>query len=129
VVEEFDDDTDLPLPSMPLPNTGLRGPILQDINDDSDDDDDLGTTHQAGPASPPRQQPFSHHQRSPPDTDDARKVTDITPYKTYVYPLHSSCSRKKFLSPGGHAYIPFISTRNGHTDKDEFHARRAYGGR
>jgi signal recognition particle subunit SRP19 len=95
VVEEFDDDTDLPLPSMPLPNTGLRGPILQDINDDSDDDDDLGTTHQAGPASPPRQQPFSHHQRSPPDTDDAKKVTDITPYKTWtcIYPIYLDAKR------------------------------------
>lgn len=28
--DEFDDDTDLPLPS--LPNTGLRGPILQEVN-------------------------------------------------------------------------------------------------
>jgi hypothetical protein len=37
VVEEFDDDTDLPLPSMPLPNTGARGPILQELNDDSDE--------------------------------------------------------------------------------------------
>ena len=35
---EFDDDTDLPLRSMPLPNsTGARGPIPQELNDDSDE--------------------------------------------------------------------------------------------
>jgi len=28
--DEFDDDTDLPLPS--LPNTGSRGPLLQELN-------------------------------------------------------------------------------------------------
>ena len=28
--DEFDDDTDLPLP---LPNTGMRGPLLQELNE------------------------------------------------------------------------------------------------
>ena len=82
VVEEFDDDTDLPLPSMPLPNTGARGPILQELNDDSDEDDHLDTSYRAGPASPPTQQPFSQ-QWSSSDTEGG-KVTDTTPYKTYV---------------------------------------------
>jgi hypothetical protein len=31
VEEEFDDDTDLPLPSQPLPNIGSRGPVLQEV--------------------------------------------------------------------------------------------------
>ena len=81
IVEEFDDDTDLPLPSKPL-FTGTRGPILQEINDDDDDDDDYG----AGPASPPNLRQFSssQHQWSSPDSDSGKKVTDITPYKTYV---------------------------------------------
>lgn len=85
VVEEFDDDTDLPLPSMPLPNTGARGPILQDMNEDSDEDYDLDTSYQAGPASTPMQQPFSgsQHQWSSSDVEGGR-VADITPYKTYV---------------------------------------------
>ena len=53
VVEEFDDDTDLPLPSRPLYNTGERGPLLEAVDDDDDsdnediddddDDDDEGT--------------------------------------------------------------------------------------
>lgn len=84
IVEEFDDDTDLPLPSMPLPNTGMRGPILQEINDESDDDDDSEPPHQAGPASPARQQPVSasQQQQFPPDMDRIPRVTDITPYKS-----------------------------------------------
>jgi len=84
IVEEFDDDTDLPLPSMPLLNTGMRGPILQGINDESDDDDDFEPTDQAGPASPPRQ-PFSNSQQQqwfPPGADGSHSVTDIAPYKS-----------------------------------------------
>ena len=82
IVEDFDDDTDLPLPSMPLLNTGMHGPILQEIHDESDDDDDFEPA-QAGPASPPRQ-PFSNsrQQWSPPDTDGSHRVTDIAPYKS-----------------------------------------------
>jgi signal recognition particle subunit SRP19 len=85
-VEEFDDDSDLPLPPMPLPNTGSRGPIIQDINDDSDEDDDLEMPYRAGPASPSKQQPFSssQHQWSPPDAEGGKNVMDVTPYKTYV---------------------------------------------
>ena len=47
VVEEFDDDTDLPLPSRPLPNTGTRGAILEALSDDEDEGDS-----EAGPATP-----------------------------------------------------------------------------
>lgn len=85
VVEEFDDDTDLPLPSMPLRNTDGRGPILQEMRDEDDEDDDLESSYRAGPASPPKQQPFSGSQQqwSQPDAD--KRVADITPYKTYVY--------------------------------------------
>ena len=36
VVEEFDDDTELPLPNRSLPNTGTRGAILEALSDDED---------------------------------------------------------------------------------------------
>jgi len=126
VVEEFDDDTDLPLPSMPLPNTGARGPILQELNDDSDDDYDLDTSYQAGPASPPRQQD-SQHQWSSPDVEGGR-VADITPYKTYV--PDTNLLKNTNLFSVGHVYIPSTLTPNAHMvkAKDELHAPRACGG-
>jgi signal recognition particle subunit SRP19 len=74
IVEEFDDDTELPLPSHSLPDTGSRGAIIQEIVDSDDgggDSDDapelLNHTTSGSPALKP----------------DARegRVTDITPYK------------------------------------------------
>jgi hypothetical protein len=58
VVEDFDDDTDLPLPSRPLPNTGARGPLLEEIDSD---EDDLITANEptAGPATTSQFQPWS----------------------------------------------------------------------
>jgi signal recognition particle subunit SRP19 len=46
IEEEFDDDTDLALPSKALPNTGTRGALLEEITSDDDgdgdgDDDDM----------------------------------------------------------------------------------------
>ncbi len=89
VVEEFDDDTDLPLPSQPLPNTGYNGPLLEEIN--SDDDFDFPSPR-AGPAS------SASSQFMPTSSDSVNSknaVTDITPYKKYVYllvhPLSFSC--------------------------------------
>ena len=88
VVEEFDDDTDLPLPNKPLPNTGTRGAILEQLgysgSDDDDDggedeDDDEGSV--PGPASPSLQQ---FRPGSGPTADGQKTVTDITPYKMYV---------------------------------------------
>ena len=40
VEEEFDDDTDLPLPSNSIPNLGTRGALLEAVSDDEDDDED-----------------------------------------------------------------------------------------
>lgn len=37
IEEEFDDDTDLPLPTHTLPNTGTRGALLEEIDSDEDD--------------------------------------------------------------------------------------------
>ncbi|KAF9260550.1 signal recognition particle, SRP19 subunit [Marasmius fiardii PR-910] len=93
IVEEFDDDTDLPLPNKPLANTGFSGPLLQEIGSDNDDDDPF----QAGPASPP-----STRSQFKPNVGDSsdhmnlkNSVTDITPYKTWtcVYPIYIDAKR------------------------------------
>lgn len=88
VEDEWDDDSDLPLPSRPLPNTGGRGPLLEAVDSDSDEDapellsrEGLG---QAGPASP-----LGFGFGAGPGAgvgagtklDGASVVTDITPYK------------------------------------------------
>ena len=88
IEEEFDDDTDLPLPSRALPNTGTRGAILEEIGldldqesdeDNGDEDGDpgfveLGRTQPFATGSAPRQEGSNSGDRS--------TVTDITPYKS-----------------------------------------------
>lgn len=58
IVEEFDDDTDLPLPSRALPNTGTRGALLEEITSDDDEDDmeipQQPTERPVAPSSGPR---------------------------------------------------------------------------
>ena len=80
VIEEFDDDTDLPLPSHPLANTGAYDPILEEIPSDEDDPPSLRKSS-PGPASFPQPQP---RPRNVDGRSDHPTVTDITPYKTYV---------------------------------------------
>ena len=94
IVEEFDDDTDLPLPSMPLPNTGTRGPLLQELHIDEDQFNfGQSQSSRAGPASPPRHN--AQHDSASSGTQEGEsvnRVTDITPYKSYVIPHSSSRS-------------------------------------
>jgi len=89
IVEEFDDDTDLPLPSRSLPNTGSRGAILEAI---ADSDDDAGGDSDEAPElldpstiGGPAQQPSVRDTR----------VTDITPYKKWscIYPIYIDAKR------------------------------------
>jgi signal recognition particle subunit SRP19 len=80
IVEEFDDDTDLPLPSQPLPSTG-RGPVLQEIDID---DYYSEPSQQAGPASPSSQPQFRPDASGTNRPEPKNTVTDITPYKTCV---------------------------------------------
>ncbi|KAJ7089257.1 signal recognition particle, SRP19 subunit [Mycena belliarum] len=89
-VDDFDDDTDLPLPSHPLPNTGARGPLLQELH--ISDDEFEQPSQRAGPASPPAAQPAF---RTPPGVHSKNTVTDITPYKnwTCVYPIYLDAKR------------------------------------
>ncbi|KIK70246.1 hypothetical protein GYMLUDRAFT_34732 [Collybiopsis luxurians FD-317 M1] len=94
VEDEFDDDTDLPLPNRSLPNTGAKGPLLQEIDSDDDSDDlDLNTSQRAGPASPPASRP----QFRPDSASQLPKntVTDITPYKSWtcIYPIYIDAKR------------------------------------
>ncbi|EMD34679.1 hypothetical protein CERSUDRAFT_116869 [Gelatoporia subvermispora B] len=91
VIEEFDDDTELPLPSQPLPNTGTRGAILQELSDDDDDSD-------APPLRSPTAGPASPSYLPPPRGANGRSdnvITDITPYKkwTCVYPIYLDAKR------------------------------------
>ena len=75
IVEEFDDDTDLPLPSRSLPDTGSRGAIIEEIvdsNDDGGDSDEAPDLLHHSAMGGPALQPSSVR-----DT----RVTDITPYK------------------------------------------------
>ena len=78
IIEEFDDDTDLPLPSRSLPNTGSRGAILEAIADSDDDaggdSDDAPELLDPSTIGGPAQQPSVRDTR----------VTDITPYKKYA---------------------------------------------
>ena len=104
IIEEFDDDTDLPLPSNVLPNTGTRGPLLEEITD-------FNQSQSAGSASqgfaPPPRAAFPSESSLP-----SNVVTDITPYK--------SCVTKWLVldlvtdrSADGRASIPYTSMRSG----------------
>ncbi|KAF8271803.1 hypothetical protein EI94DRAFT_1770154 [Lactarius quietus] len=88
IVEEFDDDTDLPLPAHSLPNTGSRGAIIEEI---VDSDDDGGDSDEAPELL---DLPTSGGPALKPDTREGR-VTDITPYKkwTCIYPIYIDAKR------------------------------------
>lgn len=112
IVEEFDDDTDLPLPNNPLPNTGSRGPLLEELHIS----DDEFEAPRAGPASQSQRQPFqATNQRESSESDSGfrqdatRTVMDITPYKTYVH-LDDFISSRLIISQMD-VYIPHLSRR------------------
>ncbi|KAL5498656.1 SEC65 [Sanghuangporus vaninii] len=118
-IEDFDDDTDLPLPSHPLPNTGPKGALIQSLDidsgsdgDDDDDDDEreeesalkpnLKTNINSGPASP-SQLPPGFGLAPPPGAGTGAgvgtmrgTVTDLTPYKkwTCIYPIYIDAKRR-----------------------------------
>jgi signal recognition particle subunit SRP19 len=72
VIEEFDDDTDLPLPT--LSDTG-KGHVLEEI-------DEAGSSASVLP----RQSSYQLQSSALKSLDQvpSNTVTDITPYKTYV---------------------------------------------
>ena len=79
IVEEFDDDTDLPLPNRPLPDRGAHGPVLEELHIS---DDEFEPIRNAGPASPPRQRFQRPTGANEPGA--SATVTDVTPYKKCV---------------------------------------------
>ncbi|KAI0070996.1 signal recognition particle, SRP19 subunit [Panus rudis PR-1116 ss-1] len=87
-VEEFDDDTELPLPSRPLPNSGTKGAILESLTDDESDSDapDL-LPPRAGPASPSQQQFRREYDAEPQARDPTYKKW------TCVYPIYIDAKR------------------------------------
>lgn len=140
IEEDFDDDTDLLLPSRPLPNTGLRGALLQEVSDDEDDEededeDDIGGAAQlmrptagAGPASPSQGGGFGLSQQGAQNT-----ISDLTPYKkcvAHIHSLHHVHKPSLTIAADGHASIPFTLTLSAPTAPayDAFRARRASGG-
>ncbi|KAH0834834.1 signal recognition particle SRP19 subunit [Lanmaoa asiatica] len=95
VVEEFDDDTDLPLPSRPL-LANSRGALLEEIgaSDDEESSDDPDETA-AGPASPSHPQFRPVPSLGPSTKPPSNTITDITPYKkwTCIYPIYIDAKR------------------------------------
>jgi len=87
-IEEFDDDTDLPLPSRALPNTGARGAILEEIGVDSDqepDEDSGDEDYDLDLMEPRGTQPSatgSASRQEGSNSGDRPTVTDIKPYKS-----------------------------------------------
>lgn len=87
IEEEFDDDTDLPLPNKSLPNMGTKGAILEALSDE-DDDDDGEPGSASGPATPSYVQ---FKDRNVSSGLAPAEVSDITPYKKYAC-LASPCN-------------------------------------
>ncbi|KZV76872.1 signal recognition particle, SRP19 subunit [Peniophora sp. CONT] len=104
--DEFDDDTDLPLPSRPLPDNNGKGPLLMEINEA----DDYIPVQNSQTSAPTRGASSSSSTPSAPppsqaDMDEMLRrmaaqhmagsstpniATDITPYKSWtcVYPIY-----------------------------------------
>ena len=122
IIEEFDDDTDLPLPPNVLPNTGTRGPLLEEITD-------FNQSQSAGSAS----QGFAPSPRAAFPSESSlpsNVVTDITPYKSCVakwLALDLVTDR----SADGRASIQFILMLNVGTESvlDELLVPKQSGGR
>jgi signal recognition particle subunit SRP19 len=82
-VDEFDDDTDIPLPSRPLPNTGTRGAILEEIGapSGSDNEMDFGPTASGSGNASSTSRAFA---KNPMQPNQQRFTGDKSAYKTYV---------------------------------------------
>ncbi|KAG6901343.1 hypothetical protein C0995_013306 [Termitomyces sp. Mi166 len=90
VEDEFDDDTIFPLPSHVLPNTGTRGPLLEEMHISDDEFEP-----QAGPASPPSSKAQSRPTTSSASRPETSSTLDITPYKSWtcIYPIYIDAKR------------------------------------
>jgi len=88
-VDEFDDDTDIPLPSRPLPNTGTRGAILEEIGapSGSDNEMDFGPTASGSGNASSTSRAFA---KNPMQPNQQRFTGDKSAYKTWntIYPVY-----------------------------------------
>jgi len=90
IVEEFDDDTELPLPSRALPNMGTRGALLEEITSDDEDVMEIPVQPrlQPKPAGSPftrmAQQPSLHRTMHPAVPPGAKVTTDKEAFKKLV---------------------------------------------
>ena len=75
VEDAFDDDTDIPLPSRALPNTGARGALLEEV--DSDDEMEIPTepTQRPSTRSKPESRPTISKQ-----SPEFEKMKRLVPY-------------------------------------------------
>ncbi|KAG6836735.1 hypothetical protein H0H93_004141 [Arthromyces matolae] len=90
VEDEFDDD-DIELnPSHILPNTGTRGPLLEELHISDDEFEP-----QAGPASPPSSMGQFRPTPSGASRPESNATMDITPYKSWtcIYPIYIDAKR------------------------------------
>jgi hypothetical protein len=133
IVEEFDDDTDLPLPSRSLPNTGSRGAILEEIANSDDDDRGGESDDEAPELLDPSAVGGPALQPSVRDT----RVTDITPFKKCAQKLalilkrdRPHCPAHLSSSLGGRVFIRFTLMRSDRTQQvlGGSHGPRACGG-
>ncbi|KAN0085911.1 Signal recognition particle, SRP19 subunit [Tylopilus felleus] len=94
VVEEFDDDTELPLPSRSL-LTDARGALIEEIGASDDDSSDDADETTPGPASPSHSQIRPTPSLGPSAKPPSNTVTDITPYKRWacIYPIYIDAKR------------------------------------
>jgi signal recognition particle subunit SRP19 len=92
-IEEFDDDMDIPLPSRPLPSTGTRGQIIEEIDIASDDHGPGTGINRGASSSSGRPGPSGSTAQQPPSRQAFSKMqeqvqvlqgADRSPYKTYV---------------------------------------------
>lgn len=116
IEDDFDDETELPLPKRPLPNTGTRGALLRSVDDDDGDEEgeedfdfdemdnnafnnngfipfNMNNNARPGPATPSSQQqqffptgPDAHAHPAAKEADNI--VSDLTPYKKFVFAIY-----------------------------------------
>ncbi|KAG8823881.1 signal recognition particle subunit [Serendipita sp. 399] len=93
-VDEFDDDTDLPLPSRALPNTGTRGALLEEIS--SDDEEPIGRSSNQPKSAPPSTSASSASKVTLPGLPPGAQITtDKSQFKNWmqIYPIYIDAKR------------------------------------
>jgi len=101
IEEEFDDDTEIPLPTHTLANRGPQGPILQEIDSDEEDEEEIdfrempsASSSSAGPAfTRPTPQPAASSSSAPPSSSAPTITRETTKRWMTVYPIYIDAKR------------------------------------